>query len=107
MPLRLEVYDERKNLVPVGIILPESIPGSMSDVSQGTRQVYMFECARDDSHSTIHRSRAGIDVEQGESRVISSAQFVQIMKLHRGESYSISLQPEGSPVQREIRFTHY
>ena len=62
MPLRVQIKIENK-WYNSGLLRPGDAPGSMSDNKLGKqREVYMFECSKDDTHSTLLRSKKGIDV---------------------------------------------
>ncbi len=107
MPLKLETYNrETKSWIEVGVLHPGSYPGSISNISQGSRQIYLFECAKDDSHSAIYRSLAGVDIEEGITREVISTRFVKLMELKRRESYVLEVKTDKSPEKRPIKFTH-
>lgn len=67
-PLRVEVYNPgAKRWFLTGEVKPGGPPGSISDNKlDGSRDVYIFWCAPDDSQSTIYRSGFGVDVELAE-----------------------------------------
>jgi hypothetical protein len=73
-PLRIEIYNpELSRWIQVGEVKPGDPSGSISDNKpDGTRDIYLFECAPDNSKSTIYRSGLGLDteVEQGRLRVV-------------------------------------
>ena len=87
MPLALEVYSqEAKTWIPLPELHPGNSPGSVSYNTEKGREVYMFECAADDSKSTIYRSLVGLDFEADNSRVASTKFEAEIVKeLRRGE----------------------
>lgn len=108
-PLHIEVFNPgNKEWVRAGEVHPTDPKGSMSDNKPNGRDVYIFECAKDDSKSTIYRSGLGIDIEVGKFREISmDASRLEIVKeLKDGESFEIEVKTDRSPEKRKIRFTH-
>jgi hypothetical protein len=112
-PLDAELYDA-KNIkwVTFGILNPGDRPASMSDNKpDGRRDVYMIECSPDDTHSTIYRSKAGLDIIIGNLRVVAPLEIpegFEIVKiLKKGdEPYVLSLKTDKSPEERKVSFTH-
>ena len=71
-PLDAEVYDKKSDKwVRFGTLRPGDRPASMSDNKpDGSRDLYMAECSPDDTHSTIYRSKAGLDIDMGNLRAV-------------------------------------
>lgn len=111
-PLRIEVYNpERNSWIQAGEVKPGDPPGSISsNKPDGSRDVYMFDCAPDDSKSTIQRSGFGVDAELAEGRlraVVPDPSRLEVVKeLKPGESYEMTIKTDRSPQPRQIRFTH-
>lgn len=105
MPSLLEVYDKDR-WVTVGCMLPGERPGSVSDNQPRGRDVYIFECALDDSRSMLYRSRFGIDMDDSSTRRIDAAGREVVKELVKGESYETTIKTDKSPEPRRIRFRH-
>ena len=108
-PLRVETYSQdMSKWVQVSEIKPTDPPGSVSqNKPDGNREIYLFECAKDDSHSTIYRSKGGVDTEIGKHRVVMSENFEAIKTLKKGDKpFTLTLKTDVSPQRRLIRFTH-
>lgn len=107
MPLKVEIYDKDRNTWrTTGTLNPGDPAGSLSDNKEGRRQIYLFECARDDSHSGIYRSLGGIDVERSEMRGVSTLGLSPIAELRKGDYYILSAKTDKSIEERLVRFTH-
>ncbi|OGE78054.1 hypothetical protein A3J19_01080 [Candidatus Daviesbacteria bacterium RIFCSPLOWO2_02_FULL_41_8] len=109
MTLGVEVYNAMaKDWVQLPELKPGDRPGSVSqNKPDGEREVYLFECAPDNSHSTIYRSTFGADTEIAETRVITTAGLEIVKELKRGEEpYVLTLKTDISDARRIIRFTH-
>lgn len=112
-PLSVEVYNPAaRRWVKAGPdVKPGDPPGSISDNKpDGSRDIYMFECAQDDSQSTIYHSGFGLDteLEGGKLRaVVTDPSRLEIVKeLGKGESFEMTIKTDKSPNPRKIRFTH-
>lgn len=109
-PLHIEVFHPvKRDWVEVGKVHSTDIPGSMSDNKpDGARDIYVFECAQDNSKSTIYRSGGGIDMEVGQFRetIMDTSKLEVVKELKDGESFEIEVKTDRSPVARKIRFTH-
>ena len=111
-PLRIEAYNpELSRWIQVGEVKPGDSPGSISDNKpDGTRDVYMFGCAPDNSKSIIYRSGLGLDteVERGRLRVVmpDPSRFETVKELNPGESYKMTVKTDVSQAPGQIRFTH-
>lgn len=111
-PLRIEAYrGDISRWVQVGEVKPGDPSGSVSqNKPDGTRALYLFECAPDDSQSTIYRAKFGADVDMGKLRaVISDRNNWEIIRvLKEGEPpYRLTLKTDVSPQRRIIRFSHH
>jgi hypothetical protein len=107
-PLSVEVCQKGSDVwTALPILEPGDRPGSISDnPANGTRQVYMFECAKDDSYSRLLRSKGGIDAATPTTRkIIPLAGFEEVKTLRRGESYELEI-TSPSQKQLKVRFTH-
>lgn len=110
-PLEIEVYNKQVGRwVKAGEVKPGDRPGSMSDSkADGKRDIYLFECAADDSKSIIYRSAFGADLESAkEERTIflDPSKRVVIKELVKGESYEMTVTTERARQSSRIRFTH-
>lgn len=110
-PLELEVYhSERQQWIPVPRVNPGDRPGSVSqNLPDGKRELYIFECAADDSHSTIYKSPIGMDIDAGNLRaVLSDRSRWEITKvLQKGDQpFILTIGTDISLQRRIIRFTH-
>ena len=109
-PLHIEMFrptDEK--WVRLGEVHPTDPPGSISDNKpNGERNLYIFECKKDDSQSTICRSGQGVDMEIGRFReaLIDSSKLEIVRELKDGESFEMEIKTDRSPEKRKIRFTH-
>lgn len=107
-PLNIEVYNpERSDWIKAGELKPGDRPGSMSqNKPDGSRDIYMFECALDDSHSTIYRSALGADTEIGDARLVTTTGLEVVKELRKGDQpFILTLRPD-ERVRRMARFTH-
>lgn len=104
-PLLFEIYDGR-TWREIARLSPTDRPGSLSDNKPGRRDVYYFACSKDDSHSMVNCSDAGIDAEQGMTREIYSIGGSTVATLRKGDPhYEMEITtPKGS--KRKIRFSH-
>lgn len=77
--LRIEAYrGDLSKWVQVGKIGPHDPAGTMSsNLSDGTREIYQFSCAEDDSYSVVRKLPLGIDVEIGHQRLIDYAELAK------------------------------
>ncbi len=100
MPLQLTI-----NKSIVYTVKPGDPPGSISDNKPGKRDIYLFECARNDEQSTLFKSRRGVDVEISESRIVMSEGLEKIRTLMRNDRHDIVVTTEdGTDVL--VRFEH-
>ena len=100
MPLQLTI-----NKSIVHTINPGDPPGSISSNKPGKREVYLFECARNDEQSTLFRSRRGVDVEISDSRIVMSMGFEKIRTLMRNDRHDIVVTTEEG-IEVLVRFEH-
>lgn len=108
-PLNIEVYNPaRSEWINVGELKPGDRPGSMSqNKPDGTREVYLFECAQDDSHSSIYRSELGVDTEIVDARLVGTEGLEVVSELKSGDKpYILTVGTDISPQRRIVRFTH-
>lgn len=110
-PLRVEAFHPvEKEWVRIEPELKPGDPsGSMSNNNEdGSRDLYLFECADDDSKSIIYRSGFGTDVDLGAKRVVSMdpSKLEVVKELKRDESYEMEFNTDQSPEPRKVRFTH-
>ncbi len=104
-PLLFEIYDG-KNWKEVTKLGPIDRPGSLSDNKPKRREVYYFQCSPDDSHSTVTRSEAGIDLEVGNARAITSIDGTVLAVLRKGDKpYELSITTTKG-LQVKARFSH-
>lgn len=109
MTLSIEAYHpERQEWIKLPELNPGDRPGSVSqNKPDGTREVYLFECAPDDSHTTIYRSTLGADAATPEIRIVTTEGLEIIKELRRGEEpFTLTLLTDTSSQRRIIRFIH-
>jgi len=107
MPLKLEIYDYMKNRwILVNTLNPGERLGSISDIRESHRRVYLFECLKDDEKSKIYLSRGGVDIANEKLRRVITEGFELIKELKRGESYVTQVKTDISKEERKVRFTH-
>ncbi len=107
--LTLEVYATADEWKKIGELKPGDPIGSISNNKpNGTRDIYMFECLPDGSKSIIYRSKAGIDIEYGLTRMVTTEGAEVIKELRIGdEPYIMEVSTDRSPKsRRQIRFTY-
>jgi hypothetical protein len=106
--LQLELEVSKGRWATIGTVKPGDPPGSISDNQEdGSRDIYLFECARDGSKSTLYRSKGGIDGVVGPNRVVNMADGAEIVKeLMAGEPYEMEVKPDRCPEPKKVRFTH-
>jgi hypothetical protein len=109
-PLELETYNsESKSWIKVGEIKPGDRPGSVSDNKpDGRRDVYLFECAADDSKTTLYRSIGGadLDLSSSERGLIPISGLETVKELQKGETYTLTIKTDRSPQLRQFRLSH-
>ena len=113
-PLTIEVYsDEAKKWVEAGRLKPGDSPGSISNHTPDMRrEIIMFECAADDSKSTIYKPRAEVDVtayvkgRASQRAVRSFGDFDMIRTLRKGDSVEMKVTTDISSGPRTLKFTH-
>lgn len=108
-PLSIEIYNQGVDLwIKAGELKPGDQPGSLSDNKpDGSRDIYLFECAPDDLSSTVYRSEVGADIEVGQLRVVDPVGNLEVIKrLKQGESFEMEIKTDKSPEPHRIRFTH-
>ena len=108
-PLIAEAFDPRKEeWVTFATLKPGDRPGSMSNNLPEGREVILFECAKDDSYSTVRKSRAGVDFNPIEAirSVVPSAGFDVLATLKDGESFEMDIKTDISAAPKKIRLTH-
>lgn len=108
-PLSLEIYNPKTGgWKEVGRLGPGKRPGSISDNRpDGRRDVYVFSCAEDNSHSAIQRSAAGIDGATEQLRAISTVGAEIVKVLHAGETYEMNVKTDVGKQTLRIRFRHF
>ncbi len=88
-------------------VRPGDSPGTLSH-NQGTRRdIIIFRCANDDSHSTITRSEPGIDtVNRKDRAVFIFGTEIPLADLKDGEHFDMDIKTDVSPKPRKVRFVH-
>lgn len=87
----------------LGEIRPGDPPGSISDISSGRREVYIFGCSGDGA--TISRSLGGLDTADPQVRAVHTVGTEVVRRIGPGESYEMTVQTDASPAPRRVRFT--
>ncbi len=108
MTTRIETYIQSADRwAMVADVAPGSLPGSITNITDdGIREIILFECAPDNSQTTIYRSTLGIDTEIGPHRIIDSLQRETINDLRVGESHEMNIRTDKGTEPRKVRFTH-
>ncbi len=101
-----EVSGEQK-YIPIGVLQPGEQPGSLSqNLPDGVREIYLFSCSPDNSHSLIQKSTGGMDMEISELRALVTTDLETVAELHANESYTLDLLTDKGTSRRAVRFTH-
>ncbi|TSC85398.1 MAG: hypothetical protein G01um10147_1174 [Microgenomates group bacterium Gr01-1014_7] len=109
MALNVEAFHpERNEWIKLSQLNPGDRPASMSqNKPDGTREVYLFECAPDNSHSTVNRSTSGADASNPDIRIVVTEGLELIKELRRGDDpFVLTLLTDNSSQRRIMRFTH-
>ena len=108
MSLRLELYLQGRNWIKVGELLPGMRPGSIFyNRPDGRRDVYVFECERDNSKSVIYRSTCGLDLEVDTIRALHTQGLEVVKELTALQpSYELEVRTYKNQTFKRIRFTH-
>lgn len=109
MPLVVEAYMEEYNSwLRIAYLNPTDRPGSISNTPQnGRREVYLFDCSLDGLKSTIHRSRAGVDIANESEREIYLKKAETVKELRKGDlPYEMEVKTDVSQKPKRVRFTH-
>jgi hypothetical protein len=105
MPLLYEILAPT-SWQPVAVINQTDRIGSISDISQGVRDIILFRCYGD--HSVIYRSVGGADFEVDGTTargVLMIEGMEALAKLHNGESYEQAILSDHKLAYR-ARWTH-
>ena len=107
MPLRMDAYAGGR-WVFVAKLGPGQPCATLSDNKpDGSRDIYKLECLPDDSGSVVYRSRAGVDADLGDTRIVFSLEFEKLAVLTEGDKpYEMGLRTDRSPEARRVRFSH-
>ncbi len=106
MPLRVDLSIIKDEWVPFGEVKPNDPPGSMSNnLPNGGRELIIFSCARDDSHSKVERSPENLDLVKGPGRTIWNTHTELIATLRDGESHEMEIHTDRG-VRSQLRITH-
>lgn len=84
--------------------VPAGETGSCSHNTPQGRHIVLFSCHGD--FSVIERSAAGVDVEQGPLRVISSEKLEEVAQLLPGEAFELWLKTDRMDHAALFRFRH-
>lgn len=109
MVIKVEAYNsEGKEWIPIGN-LPPGQKGSMShNFPDGRREIYVFECSLDDTHTTLSKAPFGVDTEVGKYRIMDTLEGMEVVQeLRRGDpAFILSIKTDNSDVARMVRFSH-
>ena len=111
-PLKVEIYGgPERSWVPAGEVKPNDPSGTVSNnLPDGSREVYAFSCAQNDSQSVIKKLPAGIDVATSRYRAIDLSELESaeiVVTLKRGDKpYHLTVKTDVSPQSKMMRFTH-
>lgn len=110
MTTKVEVYNPKtKKYITVGEVNPTDPPGSFSNVDdEGNSEIILFECARDNSKTTITRSKQGATIEQGSVRILmdDASKSENVRELTDGQTHTMNIRPRIHTAHSKIRFTH-
>ena len=107
-PCELEFRPRGQNQwLKVGTVSPGDPLGSISDVSKGQRDVYLFECSPDDSKTTIYKSRLGVDwnIDEHTRAITPLEKMESVQELKKGESFELEVTTERGH-SGTFHFTH-
>ena len=91
----------------IAVLKPGDQPGSMSNLKEdGSREIYVFECDRNDRDSTVFKSRAGIDIVEGATREILSTHYDIVQTLTAGQSLELNMRSPRMQEPKPIRLSH-
>lgn len=109
MVTKVEAYNsDEKSWIPVGL-LPPGQRGSMSqNLPDGGREIYVFECSLDDTHTTLSKGPFGVDIEVGRYRVLDTLEGMEVVQeLRIGDpAYVLSIKTDKSEKIQMVRFSH-
>lgn len=92
------------NWTTLGTLTPDTPEGSITDMTDGGRDILLFRCAGD--KSVVTRSVGGIDVEAGPDRVVLPLKGREILaELGDGQSYERDV-TSGTLREYRARWTH-
>lgn len=83
-----------------------------NDLEDGTHELYAYECARDDSYTSIHKLLPGVEIAIGpyriiNERIINKRDFSLEGVLRSGDKpFEMSVKTDVDPEISEIRLTH-
>jgi hypothetical protein len=106
MPLKVEMGDGTtwKEIV---VLTPDKRPAAMAD-NGPAREVYLFTCSKDDSHSRLLRAeaeRGTRHLDLTDPGVINRLDFRIVTTLRRGDSHEVRIIAEDRSKQT-LRFSH-
>src|SRR3989344_8426571 len=94
-PLNLEILAQDEKWKILATLSPEDTPGSISDNSDGIRNVYVFECSNE--RSRVYLSKGGLDFCKEENRVLVTEDLPILKELKKDEPpYEFKVRPDGS-----------
>lgn len=108
-PLDLEICGPDEKWIKVNTVKPIDLPASVTDNKpDGKRELYIFQCSADDSHSTIYRSKKGADAEIGPDYRAVNTTGLEVMKERKkgDKPYEMNIKTDKGSETRRIRFTH-
>lgn len=109
MPLSVEI---KINEIwrPISTVSPGGQAGSISNNrADGERELYILECASDDTSSTISKSEGGMDSsgQDERDRVVLSVRSDVIAVLRENDKpFELTVTPDNSTESRTFRFAH-
>lgn|SRR5215831_3661463 len=105
MTLIVEMGRDDLGWTTLGTMRPGDREGSLSDNSDGRRDILRFRTTPD--CSIVEMSRAGVDVEVGVHRAIVATGFDVLARLRDGESYERPVQTDRMSQPVQVRFRHH
>jgi len=111
MPLKMEVYNtSTKSWIAITPLQPGKIASFSNNRIDGIREMYLAECAANDSYSKVYRANSGTDKEIGGSRIVSmdigALELLKTLKRDE-EPYTMLLRSDiSNNTFRQIRLTH-
>lgn len=107
-PTELEIFIKKRGWIKVAEAGPNDPPGSLSNSKKdGSRDLYLIECAKDDSRTTLYLLGYGLDADLGKVRLakIDPTKLKVIKEIKRGDSFEMEITTDRG-IHTKIRIYH-